>query len=272
MKGSQKDSQEFTKLPNAFFTLAAKMREAELRVTLAIARETFGWHRSEVELSLSDLMRLTGLTRQGVSNGLTEGLKRETIRRIAKGQGFEYSICIAQLVNEVDQSTVLTSQPSGLEVVNEVDQSSQRSRPVLVNEVDQPIKEERKFKETIKEKGKKAHRPRARKPAKPKEPTPLPEDFSLTEEMRVWAEGLCDQYGVDVDLEIETENFKDYCRSGKGEYVDYKAGWRTRIRHCVTKLWGTARKRNQPTLNGLSASGAATAAKMNNIAKELGIR
>jgi hypothetical protein len=272
MGASKKDSKNFTKLPNNFFILATQMKEAELRVTLVIARETFGWHRKTAELSFSYFMTLTGLTRQGVSNGLTEGLERGTIQREAKGQGFEYSLTISEVVNEVDQSTKQTRQRSRPQVVNEVDRASQLNGLEVVNEVDQPYKEERKIKETIKEKGKKAQAPRASGKTPKKAPIPLPEDFSLTDEMREWAMGLCDQYGVDVDLNAETEDFKIYCRSRGSIYVDYKAGWQTRIRNCVTKLWGTAKPRGKVSLNGLSASGAATAAKMESLRKDFASR
>lgn len=249
MGASQKDSEGYTKLPHTFFILAPKMKEAEIRVTLTIARETIGWHRESAELSLSDFVEKTGLTRQGVSNGIADGLKRETIQRKATGQSFEYSLNFIELGNEVDQLAKATRQRS--RPVNEVDQSTkltrsrQRSRPELGNEVDQPIKEVKKLKETLKKQA-----PRARKKSEQKKSIPLPEDFSMTDEMQKWATALCDEYGVDVDLKIETENFKDYCRSKGSIYVDYKAGWQTRIRNCVTKLWGTAKKRGSQNGNG----------------------
>jgi hypothetical protein len=150
-----------TQIPNALIALMPQMAEAELKVSLAIARETFGWHRESKTLSLTRLMQLTGMSRQGVINGVEAGLERGTIDREEDGQSFSYRL----LVNEVDQSTELTSE----QVVNEVDQASQRSGPVPVNEVDRQLvneidtdKEIEKKKLKEREKENKAAPPRAR--------------------------------------------------------------------------------------------------------------
>ena len=128
-----------TQIPNLLLDEHIKdMKEAELKVTLAIARKTFGWHKREDTLSLSQLMELTGLSRQGVLNGIEAGLERGTICRREMGQSYLYSIP----VNEVDQSTSQRSRPV---LVNEVDQLA----PKLVNEVDtqkKGIKERKKVK------------------------------------------------------------------------------------------------------------------------------
>lgn len=114
----------YTQTPNALYDLMPQMKEAELRVTLAIVRETFGWHRETARLSISKLQKLTGLSRQGVINGTESGIERGTIIREKEGDGYLYSLC----VNEVDTDSQL---------VNEVDYPSQRSRLPLVNVVDQ---------------------------------------------------------------------------------------------------------------------------------------
>ena len=126
------DAPNYTQFPNALIALMPEMREAELKVTLAIARKTFGWHKDEDELSLSQLMKLTGLSKQGVINGIENGIKRGTISRRTFGDSFKYSL----VVNEIDT------------VVNAVDRPSQRSRPEVVNEVDT----QKKDKETIQNK------------------------------------------------------------------------------------------------------------------------
>lgn len=113
----------YTQIPNALLDEhLSTMQEAELRVTLAIARKTFGWHKNADQLSLSQLMELTGMSRQGVINGIEDGLKRGTIQRIKNGQNFIYSLLVNQ-VDQLNQSTELTT-------------TSQPSRPLLVNQVD----------------------------------------------------------------------------------------------------------------------------------------
>src|SRR5262245_5804895 len=78
-----------TQTPNALFDeLMRDMKEAELKVTLAICRQTFGWHRKEDELSLTQLSDLTGLSRQSVISGIEAGMRRGIILRKPKGQSF----------------------------------------------------------------------------------------------------------------------------------------------------------------------------------------
>lgn len=57
--------------------------------------------------------------------------------------------------------------------------------------------------------------------------TQLPEGFAFTPEMRLWAEGL----GVDVDR--ETENFRDYHTARGSVFLDWGAAWRTWMRNAV---------------------------------------
>lgn len=93
-----------------------------MRVMLAICRKTFGWHKTRDRLSLSQLEELTGMSRQGVLNGIESCLARGWLRRYDSGGSYEYEVNIEeQVVNEVDHPTQM---------------GSQRSRPVVVNEVD----------------------------------------------------------------------------------------------------------------------------------------
>ncbi|HMR01740.1 MAG TPA: replication protein [Candidatus Competibacter phosphatis] len=127
----------YTQIPNILLEDHIKaMTEAEMRVALAIARKTFGWHKRQDKLSLSQLMDLTGMSRQGVINGIEAGIKRGIIRRERDGQGYLYELVVTpgKAVNEVDQcADESTSQPGRPALVNEVDQlskkTSQRSRP-----------------------------------------------------------------------------------------------------------------------------------------------
>lgn len=117
----------YTQIPNILIALMAEMREAELKVMLAIARETFGWHREEKLLSLTRLRALTGLSRQGVLNGIQAGLNRQLIKRRPEEGSFIYRL----LVHEADQSTSLTGTP------NLPDQSTPLT--ALVHEADQTV-------------------------------------------------------------------------------------------------------------------------------------
>ena len=70
MKNTGYTKPNYTQLPNTLLDIhMPHMKEAELRVVLAIARSTFGWHKTQDKLSISQLMEKTGLTRQGVEIG-----------------------------------------------------------------------------------------------------------------------------------------------------------------------------------------------------------
>lgn len=135
-----------TQTPNAIFDeLLPLLGDAELRVVLAIVRATHGWHKARERVSISQLEERTGLSRQGVINGINAALERGIIDREEIGQGYSYGLVVngvdQQLVNEVDQKAP--------EVVNEVD----RSGAELVNEVDrQLVNEVDPLKESFKEK------------------------------------------------------------------------------------------------------------------------
>lgn len=118
-----------TQTPNSFFDKALPQIKslAELKVILAIIRYTFGWRKMSDKISLTQLQQATGMTRQGVANGLKLALEHGLIERKQAGNSFSYSLSL--LVNEIDQSTPLTSQPSRPKTVNEIDQK-------VVNQID----------------------------------------------------------------------------------------------------------------------------------------
>lgn len=120
---SNYEKPNYTQIPNALLDEhLPHMKEAELRVVLVIARATFGWHKQKDKLSISQLVEKTGLTRQGVVNGIGAAMDRGVIGREEDGMGFVYFLTISdEPVNVVDQSTKLTSQRSGPKPVNVVD-------------------------------------------------------------------------------------------------------------------------------------------------------
>lgn len=117
----------YTQIPNALLDEhMPTMKDAELRVVLAIARETFGWHRKSRKLSIPELQAKTGMSNRGVINGVQDALANGRIVRRTDGQGFAYSIAV-EAVSEVhvspdDTCTKLTGsrERSSREVVSEV--------------------------------------------------------------------------------------------------------------------------------------------------------
>lgn len=127
-----------TQVPNLVFELIPDMSEKEVKVILIICRETFGWHRNEKKLSLSDLEEKTGLSRQGVISGVKAGMARGLVKRRPRGNGFVYRI---KIVQNLDQH----SQNNGLVQEEIPPDESLKSRPLRVQNIDSH-KEERKRK------------------------------------------------------------------------------------------------------------------------------
>lgn len=132
----------YTQIPNALLDdLLHVMSNSELRVVLVIARKTFGWQKKSDRISISQIAKMAKMSRQGVINGIEQGMERGIIKRRKSGQNYYYSLNIEQrtsLNNGLDETE--TSQRSRPELVNDVDHFA----PKLVNVVDtqkkQPLK------------------------------------------------------------------------------------------------------------------------------------
>lgn len=113
-----------TQVPNVLLDVVMpQIKNAALRVLLAVVRKTYGFQKRTDKISLTQLQRLTGLSRQGVVNGI--GGLGQLLKIEDHGGVNEYSLNLdvstGQLVNAVDQSSKLTSQVYG-------PKGSQRSR------------------------------------------------------------------------------------------------------------------------------------------------
>lgn len=83
----------YFQVPIAWYALLATIKNAsELKVTLAVFRRTFGWHKRGDTISLSQLQKETGLTRHAVLDGITAALDRGTITRRESGKSWEYLV------------------------------------------------------------------------------------------------------------------------------------------------------------------------------------
>lgn len=108
-------SPNHTQCPNDLFDVhMLDMKEAELKVTLAIIRKTLGFHKKSDPISLSQLQKLTGLSRQAVSEGAADAIERGLVEIVGTGKR---GVLIYGLVINSDQSIKETT-------------TSQENRPV----------------------------------------------------------------------------------------------------------------------------------------------
>ncbi|MFW6184144.1 MAG: hypothetical protein ACOC8X_10135 [Chloroflexota bacterium] len=104
------------------------MSECELKITLALARLTYGYHRDEVKATWDDLQKATGLSKQGVADGL-KAVKERGFFEPGEGRS------MWQTVKNSDQNSQESrlneqQEQSGIQTnsVKNSDQNSQESR------------------------------------------------------------------------------------------------------------------------------------------------
>ncbi|MCH8476389.1 MAG: replication protein [Wenzhouxiangella sp.] len=86
-----------------------------VKLFLAIARKTIGWHKETDAICYEQLMELTGMSRQSVSNAVKELEERGLIKTVkAVKKTTVYEIDYEVVVQKVDQSGLKSRPPSGL--------------------------------------------------------------------------------------------------------------------------------------------------------------
>lgn len=71
----------YTQTPNDFFDMLPEMESSEVRVTLVMIRQTFGFHRSGFKMGIGKLAEAAGLSRNAAKDGAIAAEKRGTFRR-----------------------------------------------------------------------------------------------------------------------------------------------------------------------------------------------
>lgn len=82
----------FTKMPNWLFLRLPDLSPAGVRVTMVILAESVGWGVEAVILSNADFMRLSGLARSSVQEGIKDALQEQVIERVSYQQSFAYRL------------------------------------------------------------------------------------------------------------------------------------------------------------------------------------
>jgi phage replication O-like protein O len=117
-------SPNHTQTPNDLFDVhMMDMGECELKVALAIIRKTLGFHKKSDQISLTQLQKLTGLSRQGVIDGTEKAISRGIVEIVGTGKR---GVLIYGLVINFDQSENQTDE--GIDQSKSLTRTSQKSR------------------------------------------------------------------------------------------------------------------------------------------------
>ena len=115
-------SPNFTQVPNDFFPLIPDMEDAELRVTLVMIRETFGYHRDNFRMGIKKLAVAAGLSPNGARAGAEAAEERGTFRRVNPNEqgSAEWELVVESPVVEALAATGggAVSEPLGVQPVN----------------------------------------------------------------------------------------------------------------------------------------------------------
>lgn len=82
MKSEGFQSPNHTQVPNDFFDMIADMDESELKTTLIMIRQTFGFHREGFRMGIGKLAKKTGMSDNSVKAGAKAAEERGTFKRL----------------------------------------------------------------------------------------------------------------------------------------------------------------------------------------------
>lgn len=93
-----------TQYPNFLFDLMPSLKEGELRLLNAIVRKTYGWQKQKDKISLSQMIELTGMSKQGILDARERLINKGIIKAEMVNGIMEYMVVIPEdsLVNNVD--------------------------------------------------------------------------------------------------------------------------------------------------------------------------
>lgn len=103
----------YTQVPNVILDAMTQLKPAELRVIMAICRNTFGYHHASRKLSISFLMTATGLSNRSVIDACKGLIEKHWIERHPTGQSWEYTVTAEiKTCEKSSQANTCTSEKS----------------------------------------------------------------------------------------------------------------------------------------------------------------
>ena len=131
----------FTQTPNVFLDDIAKtLKEGELRVLLVIMRQTFGWQKEWDRISLSQLVRKTGMCRDAVNNSLKSLIDKNLISKRKEGTN-GITKCWYSLVMEEGEKKDIEHPSDGIESEEDSNNFDQSSKTTPTSRLRRPTKE-----------------------------------------------------------------------------------------------------------------------------------
>lgn len=242
------DKPNYTQIPNLILDhIMRYMDGAELKVTLAIARHTFGYHRERVELTITQIEELTGLSRPAVTGALDVGIRRNMIERVPTGnRSYAYALVVNDEVLAIGKES-LPIKDDGQDIgkeslpssVKKVYRDSKESLPTSVKKVTRPTPTLKKvLKKDLKKEDTATQHPHAADDVDfipdPKPTEPVPEK-TLTPQQAMYG-AICEALGWDYHVIAERERVrvaqtvKILSKAEPAYTVDD-------IRHFMTQIW-----------------------------------
>jgi len=128
----------FTPLPNIVFDKwLSELSPAEFKVFIAICRKTYGWHKEQDRISLSQLIKMTALSERGIINSLSKlegyNLIAKTKQQL-KNNGATSNLYSINLQEDNKQTALSATNPSELSSEPPL-KSVQRQKKLLTKEI-----------------------------------------------------------------------------------------------------------------------------------------
>jgi phage replication O-like protein O len=166
----------------------------QYKVVLFVLRKTYGWNKKADVMSLSQIMEGTGLDRSNASKTLAELSEMKVLLKQQHSAGQ-----LIELNKKYKSWGVLLNQPHVVKTTTKV-WLKQPSAVVKTTTTKDTTKRQLK--------------------------TTIPNDFGISERIRVWAEK-----NVHHSLDIHLENFIGVCRAKGYRYVDWDEAFMNAIRN-----------------------------------------
>lgn len=137
----------WTQTPNFILDALPDMKPAEVQVVMAIVRQTIGWKREAISLTMGELEEHTKMARASVVSGVRDALEHGFIAREPDGKSYIYRITeppSVQILNRQEEIPVQILNSKEAESVQKVDrQSVQNLNPIKRNINTNKTEEER---------------------------------------------------------------------------------------------------------------------------------